>query len=72
MRLPILDRYDEMLRRGGAVQRHGYEAGVETVVEGFAGRAEVGFDYGVVLYITDPMSDFGLIVICMRMGVSGV
>ena len=40
-----------MLRRGGAVERHGYETGVETVVEGFAGGAEVGFDDGVVLCV---------------------
>ena len=38
-----------MLRRGRAIERHGYEAGVEAVVEGLAGGAEVGFDYGMIL-----------------------
>lgn len=52
MRIRILNRDDEMLRRGGAVERHGYETGEEAVVEGFAGGAEVGFDDGVVLYIS--------------------
>ena len=42
-----------MLRRGGAVERHGYETGVEAVVEGFAGGAEVGFDDGVVLCVVE-------------------
>ena len=51
MRISILNRDDEMLRRGRAVERHGYETGVEAVVEGFAGLAEVGFDYGMVLCV---------------------
>ena len=63
MRLRILNRDDEMLRRGRAVQRHGYETGVETAVEGLAGGAEVGFDDGMVLWICHGMLVGWLIMI---------
>ena len=32
MRIRIIDRDDEMLRRGRATERHGYETGVEATV----------------------------------------
>ena len=49
MRLAIIDRDNKMLRRGWAVQRSGYETGIEAIGLGYAGRCPDAFDDGMIL-----------------------